>query len=104
MDHLKGSGYNAVGVESAFDIFMQQRAGPRGSPHDADVFRSGNLKAIGEVIELIAEHFERRSTRIQFATSGDGTPEARIHSEIQSLRLIALDMKASRAKEPEDYH
>lgn len=104
MNHLKGLGYNAVGTEHAFAAFMQQRIGARGLPHDADVFRSGDICALGEVIEHFADHFQQRAAGIQWASTADGTPGARVQAAIQSLRSLATRMKASRAKEPEDYH
>ncbi len=104
MNHLKGLSYNAVGTEHAFAVFMQQRVGQRGLPHDADVFRSGDVRALGKVIEEFADHFMQRATGIQWATTANGTPGARVQSAIQSLRSLATDMKASQAKEPQDYH
>lgn len=103
MNHLKGMSYDAVGIEHAFAIFMQQ-AGKRGLPHDADVFRSGDIRSLGKVIEHFAEHLHKRARHIQWPSTANGSSWARIESAIKSLHSLAADMKASRAKEPQDYH
>jgi hypothetical protein len=57
-------GYAAVAIEHAFAPFVQQRIGQRGFHHAADVSRSGNVCAPGEVIEPFADHFEQRAAKV----------------------------------------
>ena len=104
MNQLKRLGYNAIGIETAFGIFMQQRNRQRGLPHDADVFRAGDVRALGEIIERFADHFQQRAAGIPWPSTADGTLGARVQSSIDSLRSLATEMKASSAKEPQDYH
>lgn len=104
MNDLKGMGYNAVGIEHSFAEFMNLRGGPRGGPHDADVFRCGDVKSLGVLIESFADHFQKRVSNIQQPSHPGNTLKLRIQSPIDSLRSLAVKMKQSSEREPDDYH
>jgi len=104
MKHLKGLGYDAAGIEHSFAIFLEQHIGKRGLPHDADVFRLGDTRALGKAIEQLANHLQTRMARISWPSTANGSSSARVQSVVQTLRSLSVDMQASAAKEPQDYH
>lgn len=104
MESFTGLNYNAVGIEHAFAMFMQQGVGERGLPHDADAFRMGEVKSLAEVIDRLADQLEARSHLIKFSSNENGSPQAKIRVAVKSLHSLATAMKTSGAEEPQDYH
>jgi hypothetical protein len=104
MNHLKGFNFDAVGIEHSFAIFMQEKIGERGHAHDAEVFRAGEVRQLGQVIERLANHLQLRVDRVLLGDAAKEKPGARLSGAIEGLRTIARDMKNSESKEPEDYH
>lgn len=43
--------FDAVNIEYAFAYFLEKDIGKRGGIHDADVFRGGEYKDLGELLE-----------------------------------------------------
>jgi hypothetical protein len=98
--------FDAVNIEYAFAYFLEKRIGGRGGMHDADVFRGGEYKELGELLEVFARHFTTRVARIQFAPeeSEGGGAKARLDVAIESLATIGAELKKRQGQEPEDFH
>jgi len=100
--------YDAVGIEYAFDFLLEKPVGGRGGPNDADVFRNGTIKTLGELMEITANHLLERANRFKFdpIESEPGGAKVKIEISVEKLLEVAQEMKA-RAEtdvEPEDYH
>ena len=100
--------YDAVGIEYAFDFLFERPVGERGGPNDADVFRNGSIRTLGELLETTANCILVRANRFDFAPneSNPGGAKAKIESSVNKLKEMAesLKSKGDEDDEPEDYH
>ncbi len=98
--------YDAVSIENSFARLTGTQIGARGKAHDADFFRSGNLKSIGKALINGADAMEKRLKAIKFEPEDyeNGGIKTRLDSYINRLRRLATHMTALKTKEPEDYH
>ncbi len=98
--------FDAVNIEYAFAYFLEKDIGKRGGIHDADVFRGGEYKDLGELLEALAQHFKTRVARIQFAPeeSQGGGAKARLSVGIDGLATVAAELKKRKGEEREDFH
>jgi hypothetical protein len=98
--------FDAVSIEYAFAYLLQEHLGERGTPNDADVFRSGDPASLAKVIEASADALEKRIGSIKFdpIESESGGSKARLGVAIRGLKSIAKDMRSTSTDEPNDYH
>jgi len=102
--------YDAVSIEYAFAHLLEKPIGARGGVHDADVFRYGSVKGLGQLLDATADHLSKRISRIQFAPieSQAGGAKAQLEASIRGLKAIAKEMMqkqdADKNRESEDYH
>lgn len=98
--------FDAVRIEYAFAFFFEKGIGKRGGLHDADVFRAGEYKELGKLLEVFAQHFAKRVERVQFAPeeSQNGGAKARLSIAIESLAEMGATLKKHKGREPEDFH
>ena len=98
--------YDAESIELAFSALTGEgRTGLDGFL-DADVFRLGKPKDIGQLLQKATDVLERRIASIRFepGESEPGKPQARLNQAVESLRQVAADMQEMDRPEPEDYH
>lgn len=98
--------FEAVGIEYAFATFLGEEIGKRGLLHDADMFRVGEVKSLGKLLEKFSKRFRDRVAKISFNQSNPSQRDSkiRLNSAINALERMANEMKKSKDKEPEDYH
>ena len=89
--------FDANQIEYAFAYFLEKPLGERGHIHDADVFRSGKYKDLGELLEAVAQHFRMRIAHLQFAPeeAQGGGAKARLGVTIDGLAKIGAELKKS---------
>ena len=98
--------FDAVSIEYAFARLLGDDIGARGTCHDADFFRSGNLKQIAKALEKAADSIEFKVNSFTFDASEiePGGAKARLGVAIGRIRKIASKMSSSKESEPNDYH
>ena len=96
--------FEAVFIEGAFCSFFG--GWPRPGLVDADVFRGGDPKDLGEILQLFAERLDRRTEFIEFVPdeTRNGGAKPRLEGAIASLARQGEELKQRRRREPEDYH
>ena len=95
--------YDAVGIEYAFDFLFERPVGERGGPNDADVFRNGSIRTLGELLETTANCILVRANRFDFAPneSNPGGAKAKIESSVNKLKEMADLIVALCARRPQ---
>jgi len=95
--------FNAVGIEAAFGNFFGLT---RCDLIDADMFRRGNPKHLGELLEAFSMGLARRIEFLEFVPDEalPGGPQARLEANIEAFASMAKRLKRRRQEEPEDYH
>ena len=91
---------SAVLIEQAFDQLLGRAVGSRGGVADADVFRTGDSKALAAALEAGAAKIEERSRNLGLLNNAatNGSTGARISVAIDELRIRAADLKKSSGK------
>ena len=98
---------DACRIENSFGYFFESSRESRGGPYDADVFRGGRKKDLGELLYKFACHFEVRLRRINLksATQNErNVVKITIEESIRSLKHQSTQLKQMQDTEPEDYH
>jgi hypothetical protein len=98
--------YDAASIETSFAFLLERTIGERGSPHDAGIFLGGDLKNLGELLEISADCIAERLGRLQFSPEEQqsGGAKAQLDVSVNRLRSIGKQMKAQEGREPEDFH
>lgn len=98
--------FDAVSIEHAFAKLVGSEIGGRGTNHDADVFRGGNLKDLSVALNEAAEAIESRMNALPFSPSDSepGGTKARLSVAAARLKRTAEAMASSKGSEPSDYH
>ncbi len=96
--------FEAVFIEGAFCSFFD--VWPRTGLLDADVFRGGDPKDLGEILQSFAERLARRTEFIEFVPDEmrNGGAKPRLDGAIASLAQQGEELKDRQRREPEDYH
>ena len=98
--------FDAVNIEYAFAFLLERTIGGRGGPHDADIFRHGDAKDLGKLLQKTAEHLRLRVDKIKFAPEAleKGGAKIRIDVAIDQLENLGVELMSQNSKEPNDYH
>ena len=94
---------DAMGIETAFKMLV-------GLDHDtldgvlhADVFRQGDPKQIGLLLQKTADVLKERMGHIEFKPE-EGRVKSRLGIAIKDIRLMGKVMEEMKKYEPNDYH
>ncbi len=112
MDTHKGMDFDATKPEYAFARILGKRIGARGGLNDADVFRGGDIKDLGKLMQATCRALRKRINAIHFSNADKSisTKNAEagckvfIDSSIEGLERLANDMITATEQEREDYH
>lgn len=100
--------FDAVSIEHAFAKLVGSPIGSRGTSHDADTFRGGNVKSLGAALQEATDALEARVKALPPFTAAEnqnGAPKARLDVAIGRLKAQAAAMsKSTAAPQREDYH
>jgi hypothetical protein len=98
--------FDAVNIEYAFARLVGDEIGGRGTNHDADVFRSGRVKALSVALSEATDAIESRVAKLKFKPSDSepGGLQARLSVATERLKKTAKSMASSSESEPNDYH
>jgi hypothetical protein len=97
---------DAVSIENAFARLLGNEIGVRGTCHDADIFRGGNLEQIAKSLEKAADAIESKVNSFTFEPTETeaGGAKACLGVAIDRIRNIASKMSSLKESEPNDYH
>ncbi|HIF5585137.1 TPA: hypothetical protein ACX3CS_004627 [Vibrio parahaemolyticus] len=97
---------DAVDIEYAFARIIGNETGARGTEHDADVFRGGDISHISDALDSAIASIELRLNRIHFFPSDNesGGIAAQLGVAIMQLKRTSKSMKELTVYEPNDYH
>lgn len=98
--------YNAVSIEHIFAVLFGDPIGLRRDIYDADIFRDGDPKALGRLIELSAKWLEERLDNISFAPeeSLNAGAKTRLVVAIKGLKEHGATLRESTKEYPNDPH
>ena len=98
--------FNAVLVEYAFTRLFGDCPGERREIYDADLFRCGDPKGLGRLIQLTSKWLGERLDAIAFAPEESLTAGARTRLDvaIERLERHGDEMRQSMPTNPEDIH
>ena len=93
-------------LEYAFSRLSGDEIGKRGTLHDADIFRHGTIKDLGNVLEEAADSLKKRVDGLPFtdAEKANGGPEPRLRDNIEKLYRISQMLKERDEKDDIGYH
>src|SRR5438445_7199474 len=96
--------FEAVFIEGAFCRFFA--AWPRSGLLDADVFRGGDPKDLGEILQSFATRLASRTEFIEFVPdeTRNGGAKPLLEGAIASLAQQGKELKQRLQREPEDHH
>ena len=112
MDNYEGMHFDATKPEYAFARMLGIGIGVRGGVNDADVFRAGNTKELGKLMQATCVALRERVEAIPFSEA-DKSPSTQnaeagckvfIDHSINALERLAVDMAKSNEREQSDYH
>ncbi|MGL1930608.1 MAG: hypothetical protein OCC45_02480 [Desulfotalea sp.] len=97
---------DAVDIEYAFARIIGNNIGDRGTKHDADIFRGGNLSNIAAAMESAISSIDKRINKLPFRQTDRESGEigAQLKVAFLQLKKICSTMKKQSAIEPSDYH
>jgi hypothetical protein len=98
--------FDAVKIEYAFAYLMKKQVGSRGGPHDAHVFRAGERRDLGDLLNAASAYLQTRIERIKFARREDenGGAKARLEVAARSLERQGEELQNMAGEEPDEYH
>jgi hypothetical protein len=93
---------DAVGIEHSFKMLMGLGIGEI----DADIFREGDSKELGLLLQKTADVLVKRMGYLKFEPweLDSGKTKIRLASAISKLREIGKEMENTEIYEPDDYH
>ena len=97
---------DAIDIENAFKMLVGYDHLTLDGVLDADVFRQGNPKKIGLLLQKTADVFQERMNNIEFEPweHEAGKPRVRLGMAINDIRVIGKAMEEMDKDEPNDYH
>jgi uncharacterized coiled-coil protein SlyX len=97
---------DAVDIEYAFARIIGNNIGDRGTEHDADIFRGGDLTNIAGALESAISSMDKRINKLSFSEKDHENGGIRAQLEVAFLQLkkTCLAMKKQSVIEPNDYH
>lgn len=97
---------DAVDIEYAFGRVIGNEIGVRGTVHDADVFRGGNLNDISQAMESAIKAIEQRINVLPITEQDQESGEigAQLGVAMSQLKTTCSIMKKQKVAEPNDYH
>lgn len=113
MKNREGALYDVMKIMNTFNKFLEKDTNHI-SPCSTDpyVFRGGDAKELGELLEATATALKKKMNNIPFVPYDQKLLEKSVETEfkkrfdhsIESLYFTANAMKESGEEEPEDYH